>query len=76
MYNDEGGVFYVDGPGGTGKPYLYKALLAMIRRQDKIAVATATCGVAALIMSGGRTAHSRFKIPLNIDDGAYFSFTK
>ncbi|WVZ88242.1 hypothetical protein U9M48_034785 [Paspalum notatum var. saurae] len=67
---DQGGVFFVDGPGGTGKTYLYKALLATLRSQEKIAVATATSGVAASIMPGGRTAHSRFKIPLTIDDGA------
>ncbi|PWZ41861.1 ATP-dependent DNA helicase PIF4 [Zea mays] len=73
---NNGGVFFVDGPGGTRKTYLYKALLAALRSQDKIAVATATSGVAASIMPGGRTAHSRFKIPLTIDDGAVCSFTK
>ncbi|AQK78258.1 hypothetical protein ZEAMMB73_Zm00001d035059 [Zea mays] len=73
---NNGGVFFVDGLGGTGKTYLYKALLAALRSQDKIAVATATSGVAASIMPGGRTAHSRFKIPLTIDDGAVCSFTK
>ncbi|WVZ85136.1 hypothetical protein U9M48_032088 [Paspalum notatum var. saurae] len=73
---DQGGVFFVDGPGGTRNTYLYKALLATVRSQDKIAVATATSGVAASIMPGGRTAHSRFKIPLVIDDGVVCSFTK
>jgi hypothetical protein len=58
---------FVDGPGGTGKTYLYKVLLATIRSQKKIVVATASSGVAASIMPGGRTAHSRFKIPLSID---------
>lgn len=72
----QGGLFFVDGPGGTGKTFLYKALLATIRGQGKIAVATATSGVAASIMPGGRTAHSRFKIPLNIDDGGVCNFTK
>ena len=71
-----GGVFFVDGPGGTGKTFLYKALLAKIRGEGKIAVATATSGVAASIMPGGRTAHSRFKIPLSIEDGGSCSFTK
>ncbi|ONM33732.1 hypothetical protein ZEAMMB73_Zm00001d041806 [Zea mays] len=71
-----GGVFFVDGPGGTGNTYLYKALLAVLRSQDKIAVAIATSRVAASIMPGGRTAHSRFKIPLTIDDGAICTFTK
>ena len=50
--------------------------MATIRGQGKIAVATATSGVAASIMPGGRTAHSRFKIPLKIDDGAICGFTK
>ncbi|PWZ39015.1 Beta-adaptin-like protein C [Zea mays] len=66
---DQHGLFFVDGPGGTGKTYLYRVLLATLRSQGKIAVATATSGVAASIMPGGRTAHSRFKIPLTIDDG-------
>uniref|UniRef100_A0A453JKG8 ATP-dependent DNA helicase n=1 Tax=Aegilops tauschii subsp. strangulata TaxID=200361 RepID=A0A453JKG8_AEGTS len=73
---DEGGVFFVDGPGGTGKTFLYRALLAVVRGQKKIAIATATSGVAASIMPGGRTTHSRFKIPLGIDDGGFCSFTK
>jgi ATP-dependent DNA helicase PIF1 len=73
---NQGGLFFVDGPGGTGKTYLYRVLLATLRSQGKIAVATATSGVAASIMPRGRTAHSRFKIPLTIDDGAVCSFTK
>ena len=39
-------------------------------------MATAMSGVAASIMPGGRTAHSRFKIPLNIENGATCNFTK
>ncbi|XP_062199927.1 uncharacterized protein LOC133902351 [Phragmites australis] len=74
--SDEGGMFFVDGPGGTGKTFLYKALLATIHMQQKIVVATTTSSVAASIMPGGRTAHSRFKIPLSVDDGAFCSFTK
>ncbi|XP_066164591.1 uncharacterized protein [Oryza sativa Japonica Group] len=72
----QGGVFFVDGPGGTGKTFLYSALLATVRSKGDIAVATATSGVAASIMPGGRTAHSWFKIPLNIEEGSCCSFTK
>jgi ATP-dependent DNA helicase PIF1 len=72
----DGGVFFIDGPGGTRKTFLYRALLGTVRSQDKIVAATATSGVAASIMPGGRTAHSHFKIPLNIDEGGYCSFTK
>nr|XP_045087172.1 uncharacterized protein LOC109751715 [Aegilops tauschii subsp. strangulata] len=72
----DGGVFFVDGPGGTGKTFLYRALLSKVRSEGNIAIATATSGVAASIMPGGRTAHSRFKIPLSCDDGASCTFTK
>jgi hypothetical protein len=74
--SEHGGLFFVDGSGGTGKTYLYRALLATIRSKNKIAVATATSGVAASIMPGGRTAHSRFKVPLTLEDGTFCSFTK
>ena len=56
---DKGGLFFVDSPSGTRKTFLYKSLLATLRSQNKLVVATATSGVAASIMPGGRTAHSR-----------------
>jgi ATP-dependent DNA helicase PIF1 len=63
VYNEQGGLFFVDGPSGTGKTFLYRAFLAKLRSQDQLVVATATSGVATSIMLGGRTAHSPFKIP-------------
>jgi ATP-dependent DNA helicase PIF1 len=74
--NPNGGLFFVDGPGGTGKTCLYRALLAKLRSQNKLVVATTTSRVAASIMPGGRTAHSHFKIPLTIEDGCFCNFTK
>jgi ATP-dependent DNA helicase PIF1 len=71
-----GGVFFIDGPRGTGETFLYRALLGTIRSQDKIAIATTTSGVAASIMPSGWTAHLCFKIPINNDVGGYCSFTK
>ncbi|XP_031099718.1 ATP-dependent DNA helicase PIF2-like [Ipomoea triloba] len=60
--------FFVDGPGGTGKTFLYRCLLAFVRSKGLIALATATSGIAASILPGGRTAHSRFKLPLDGTD--------
>lgn len=40
----------MDGPGGTGKTFLYKALLARVRSEGLIAIATATSGIAASIL--------------------------
>ena len=71
-----GQVFFVDGPGGTGKTYLYKALLAKVRSMNLIAIATATSSIAASIMLDGRTAHSHFKIPIMLDNNTMCSFTK
>ena len=76
VLKNKGQVFFVDGPGGTGKTYLYKALIAKVRSMDLIAVATATSGIAASIMPGGRTAHSRFKIPIKLSGNTMCSFTK
>jgi hypothetical protein len=69
-------VFLVDGPGGTSKTFLYKFLIVTIRAEGLIAVATATSGIAASIMPGGRTAHSIFKILIKINDGSICKFSK
>ncbi|KAK9740632.1 hypothetical protein RND81_03G049700 [Saponaria officinalis] len=61
------GVFFVDGPGGTGKTFLYNALYADVRLMGKIVLPTATSGIAASNIPSGRTAHSRFKIPIDLE---------
>lgn len=66
---DKGGAFFVDGPGGTGKSFLYKVLLAHIRSRGLIALVVASSGIASSCFIGGRTAHSRFKIPIDVSLG-------
>ncbi|XP_075092004.1 uncharacterized protein LOC142172125 [Nicotiana tabacum] len=68
--------FFVDGPGITEKTFLYRALLATVRSKGYIALATATSGVAASILPGGRTAHSRFKITIDIDKNFSYNISK
>jgi hypothetical protein len=74
--NRKGRVFFVDSPGGTGKTFLYKALIATVRSEGLIVVATATSGIAASIMHGGHTVHSVFKIPIKINDSNICNFSK
>ncbi|CAL0312721.1 unnamed protein product [Lupinus luteus] len=69
-------VFFVDGPGGTGKTFLYRALISRLISIGKIVLATATSGIAATLLLGGQTAHSRFKIPLNPDSSSVCSISK
>jgi len=56
--------YFIDGPAGTGKTFLYSLILSMVRSNRHIALAVAGSGIAALLLQGGRTAHSRFKIPV------------
>ena len=68
----QGGIFFLDGPGGTGKTFVYKLLLAHVRSmqaalpldQQRVALAVASSALAATLLPGGTTAHSRFKIPI------------
>lgn len=76
VLNKNSQVFFVDGPGGTVITFLYKALLARVRSEGLIAIATSTSGIAVSILPGGRTAHSRFKIPIKLASNSMCSFTK
>ncbi|KAL0553909.1 hypothetical protein IC582_007813 [Cucumis melo] len=69
-------MFFIDGPGGTKKSFLYRALLATIRTKGMIALTTATSGVAASILPSGRTAHSRFEIPLEANETSMCNISK
>jgi len=75
VLNKKSQVFFVDGPGGTGKTFLYKALLGRVRSEGLIAIATAISGIAASILPGGCTTHSRFKIPIKLVNNSTCSFT-
>jgi hypothetical protein len=55
---------YVNGYDGTGKTYLWKAITSKLRSKGKVLLAVASCGIAALLIQGGRTARSRFHISL------------
>ena len=58
------GLCFLDAPGGCGKTFLIETILASQRAQNKIAIATASSGLAATPVPGGRTVHRTFKVPL------------
>jgi hypothetical protein len=68
MDSNQGKQIFVEGHGGMGKTYLWKAITTKIRSQGKIILVVASCGIAALLLEGGRTTHSRFRIPLTNTD--------
>ncbi|GLV46044.1 hypothetical protein CBL_21288, partial [Carabus blaptoides fortunei] len=58
--------FFLDGPGGSGKTYMYKLLRSTVRGAGDVALATASTGIAANLLDGGRTYHSQFKVPIPV----------
>lgn len=69
-----GGMFFVYGFGGTGKTFLWSLLGAALRSVGLIVLNVASSGIAALLLQGGRTAHSRFGIPLAVNESTTCNF--
>ncbi|XP_074298621.1 uncharacterized protein LOC141629538 [Silene latifolia] len=61
-------VIFVYDHGGTGKTFLYGTISAKLRATNKIVLNVASSGIAALLLPGGRTTHSRFEIPIELFD--------
>jgi hypothetical protein len=76
VQNTKGRTFFVYGFGGTGKTFLWTTLLNFVRSKAKVALAVASSGIASLLLPGGRTPHSRFKIPLDIRENSMCSVKK
>ncbi len=74
--NKQGKLFFVYGSGGTGKTFVWTTLLSRLRRQGKIVLAVASSGITSLLLPGGRTAHSRFKIPIDLHDESTCNITQ
>ena len=56
-------LFFVDGPGGSGKPYLYTILALKLISAGKKVVSCAYTGLAASFLINGKTIHKMFGIP-------------
>nr|GEV31519.1 ATP-dependent DNA helicase PIF1-like [Tanacetum cinerariifolium] len=66
VYNKKGQFYFVCGPGGTRKTFLYKTIISRLRSEQKIVLSIASSGIASLLLSDGRTTHSMFVIPLEL----------
>ena len=61
-------LFFMDGPGGSGKTFVYITIMHMLRGMGKTVFPVALTGLAANLLEGGRTAHSRFKLPVPLNE--------
>ncbi|XP_050916373.1 uncharacterized protein LOC127131498 [Lathyrus oleraceus] len=50
--------------------------MASLRSRGEIILATASSGIAVTLLLGGRTAHSRFKIPIDIQSNSVYGIQK
>jgi len=71
-----GQCFFLHGPGGTGKTYIYNTLCHFLRGKGLIVICVASSGIAALLLIGGRTSHSVFKIPIEIHETSVCNIRK
>ena len=66
VQNKQKGMFFLDAPGGCGKTFYIETILSTIRSEREIVIDTTSSGLAAILLIGGRTVHSTFKVPLDI----------
>ncbi|XP_013583371.1 PREDICTED: uncharacterized protein LOC106292319 [Brassica oleracea var. oleracea] len=64
----DGKLFFVYGAGGTWKTFLYQPIISRIRSRKQIVLPVASSVIVALLLPNGRTAHSRFNIPLKLSE--------
>jgi hypothetical protein len=60
--------YFIDGPGGTGKKFVFKCLINNCIKMGYDVIPVAWTGIAAMLIPGGHTVHSRFKLPLILTD--------
>ena len=60
---------------GAGKTFVLNTLLSYVRGKGEVALAAATSGIAATLLQGGRTAHSRFGIPTDVKSNTFSNFS-
>ncbi|GJW92085.1 ATP-dependent DNA helicase PIF1-like protein [Tanacetum coccineum] len=75
-HNRKGQFHFVYRPGGTRKTFLYKTIISRLRSELKIVLDVASSGIASLLLPGGRTAHSRFVIPLELLEITHAALSK
>ncbi|GJY61090.1 DNA helicase [Tanacetum coccineum] len=61
-------LLFVYGHGGTKKTFLWRTIISSLRSHGKIILAVASLGIVSLLLPAGHTAHSRFKLPLELTD--------
>jgi ATP-dependent DNA helicase PIF1 len=57
------GLYFVDGPAGSGKSFVFNTLLADARSKGMLCIACAASGIAATVLTGGGTVQAKLRVP-------------
>lgn len=68
-------LFSLDAPGGINRIFVLRAIQEFFRTRSKQVTAVAMSAVAAVLLDGGRTAHSVFKISVPVSTKRACSFS-
>jgi DNA replication protein DnaC len=74
--NKNNKLFFVYGSGETGKTFVWTTFLSRLRGQGKIVLVVTSSGIASLLLLNDRTAHSRFKILIDLHDESTCNITQ
>jgi ATP-dependent DNA helicase PIF1 len=69
-------IIFIDGLSGTCKTYTENLSLNTVRSHGDIALTVASSGIVALLLSGGRMAHSYLKISIALDPMSFYCIRK
>jgi hypothetical protein len=69
-------LFFVNGPGGSGKSFLYQTIIGTLMQRGLPYTCIAWTGIAALLLDGGTTAHYSLGLPLNMNCDSTSSIKK
>ncbi|GKF24336.1 DNA helicase [Tanacetum coccineum] len=61
-------LLFMYGHDGTGKTFLWKTVISLLRSQRNIVLVVTSLGIASLLLPASGIAHSRFKLPLELTD--------
>ena len=68
LINNNHKMYFIDGPGGFGKTFLYKTLIYYILSIEKKVLSMAWTGIASVLLPRGMTSHRTFKLPLDLNN--------